>query len=57
MHRWQAIKFSNNSEAVKYYIYVLSNRRLHRLSQYLTSRRKLMSSFFTKFNIDLFDRD
>ena len=25
MHKWKAIKFSKNSKAVKYYVYVLSN--------------------------------
>ena len=34
MHKWKAINFSKNSKAVKYYVYVLSNPSMHRLSQY-----------------------
>ena len=60
MHRWKAIKFSKNSKAVKYYVYVLSNWRMHRLSQYFdipTQMNVLAFRSLQSFTLICFDRD
>ena len=60
MHRWKAIKFSKNSKAVKYYVYVLSNWRMHRLSQYFdipTQMNALVFRSLQSFTLICFDRD
>ena len=60
MHMWKAIKFSKNSKAVKYYVYVLSNWRMHRLSQYFdipTQMNALVFRSLQSFTLICFDRD
>ena len=60
MHRWKATKFSKNSKAVKYYVYVLSNWRMHRLSQYFdipTQMNTLVFRSLESFTLICFDRD
>ena len=60
MHRWKAIKFSKNSKAVKYYVYVLSNWRMHRLSQYFdipTQMNVLAFRSLQSFTLICFDPD